>query len=87
MWKTWFWSSIDDHVIEPRDMFARHVPDRWKDQAPRSVMNDQGIERWVFQGVESGSGSLNAVVGWPKEDWGMDPTTYSEMRPGAYDIA
>jgi predicted TIM-barrel fold metal-dependent hydrolase len=78
--------SIDDHVIEPRDMFDHHVPDRWKDQAPRSVLNDQGIERWVFQGVESGSGSLNAVVGWPKQDWGMDPTTYSEMRPGAYDI-
>ena len=78
--------SIDDHVIEPRDMFDRHVPDRYRDQAPRSVMDDNGIERWVFQGSISGSGSLNAVVGWPKEEWGMDPTTYSEMRPGAYDI-
>ena len=29
---------------------------------------------------------LNAVVGWPKEEWGIDPTTYAEMRPGAYDI-
>ena len=27
--------SIDDHVIEPRDMFVNHVPDRWKDEAPR----------------------------------------------------
>ncbi|HXY27853.1 MAG TPA: amidohydrolase family protein [Acidimicrobiales bacterium] len=78
--------SIDDHVIEPRDMFAHHVPDRWKDQAPRSVLNPNGMERWVFQDIESGSGSLNAVVGWPKQDWGMDPTTYAEMRPGAYDI-
>ena len=48
--------SIDDHVIEPRDMFDQHVPDRWKDQAPRSVLNDEGIERWVFQDIESGSG-------------------------------
>jgi len=79
--------SIDDHVIEPRDMFAHHVPERWRDEAPRVVANDQGIERWVFQGQESTSGSLNAVVGWPKEDWGMDPTTYAEMRPGAYDVA
>jgi len=78
--------SNDDHVIEPRDMFDHHVPNRWKDQAPRSVVNDDGIERWVFQGTESTSGSLNAVVGWPKEDWGMDPTTYAEMRPGAYDV-
>ena len=36
--------------------------------------------------MASGSGSLNAVVGWPKDEWGMDPTTYSEMRPGAYDV-
>jgi predicted TIM-barrel fold metal-dependent hydrolase len=78
--------SIDDHVIEPRDMFEHHVPDKWRDQAPRSVLNDEGIERWNFEGIESGSGSLNAVVGWPKSDWGMDPTTYAEMRPGAYDV-
>jgi predicted TIM-barrel fold metal-dependent hydrolase len=78
--------SIDDHVIEPREMFDQHVPDRWKDQAPRNVVDDRGIERWEFQGQISGSGSLNAVVGWPKEQWGMDPTTYSEMRPGAYDV-
>ena len=26
---------------------------------------------------------LNAVVTWPKEDWGMDPTSFAEMRPGA----
>ena len=78
--------SCDDHVIEPPDMFERHVPDRWRDQAPRSVLGDDGIERWWFQGVASGSGSLNAVVGWPKEEWGMDPTTFAEMRPGAYDI-
>ena len=26
------------------------------------------------------------VVSWPKEQWGMDPSTLSEMRPGAYDI-
>jgi hypothetical protein len=56
--------SIDDHVIEPRDMFDHHVPDKWRDQAPRSVLNDDGIERWTFEGIESGSGSLNAVVGW-----------------------
>jgi predicted TIM-barrel fold metal-dependent hydrolase len=78
--------SIDDHVIEPRDMFEHHVPDKWRGQAPRSVLNDDGIERWSFEGIESGSGSLNAVVGWPKSDWGMDPTTYAEMRPGAYDV-
>jgi predicted TIM-barrel fold metal-dependent hydrolase len=77
--------SIDDHVIEPRDMFEGHVPARFASQAPR-IVNQDGIERWVFQDVSVGSMGLNAVVSWPKEEWGMDPTTFAEMRPGAYDV-
>ena len=77
--------SIDDHVIEPRDMFEGHVPARFALQAPR-IVNQDGIERWVFQDVSVGSMGLNAVVSWPKEEWGMDPTTFAEMRPGAYDV-
>ncbi|GAA5056887.1 putative TIM-barrel fold metal-dependent hydrolase [Thermocatellispora tengchongensis] len=78
--------SIDDHVIEPRDMFDRHVPEKYRDQAPKSIMDENGYEKWWFQGVPSVSTGLNAVVGWPKEEWGMNPTTYAEMRPGSYDI-
>jgi predicted TIM-barrel fold metal-dependent hydrolase len=78
--------SIDDHVIEPRDMFERHVPDKYRDAAPKVVKNDQGVEQWLFQGATAGSMGLNAVVTWPKEDWGMDPTSFAEMRPGAYDV-
>lgn len=78
--------SIDDHVVEPPDMFDRHVPARWKDQAPKSVVGDNGIATWVFQGVTSTSVGLNAVVSWPKEEWGMEPSTFAEMRPGAYDV-
>jgi predicted TIM-barrel fold metal-dependent hydrolase len=78
--------SIDDHVIEPRNMFDAHVPDKYKADAPKSIMDENGFEKWWFQGVSSGSGSLNAVVGWPNEEWGMNPSTFAEMRPGAYDI-
>jgi predicted TIM-barrel fold metal-dependent hydrolase len=78
--------SIDDHVVEPRDMFERHVPGRWRDAAPRMVTGDDGLERWVFGDLVAGSIGMNAVVGWPKEQWGFDPTTLAEMRPGAYDV-
>lgn len=27
--------SVDDHIAEPADMFHAHVPQRYKDQAPR----------------------------------------------------
>jgi len=78
--------SIDDHVIEPPDMFDNHVPARYRDEAPKSVMDESGFENWWFQGHASTSSSLNAVVGWPNEEWGMNPSTFSEMRPGCYDI-
>src|SRR5437667_8250134 len=78
--------SIDDHVIEPPDMFDHHVPAKYRDRAPKVVTNEHGIERWVFEGFESGNMGLNAVVSWPKEEWGFNPTAFAEMRPGAYDI-
>ncbi len=77
--------SIDDHVVEPRDMFERHVPERYRAEAPRLV-EANGTEVWSFQGVQQGTVGLNAVVTWPKEEWGLNPTAQSEMRPGSYDI-
>ena len=26
--------SVDDHVVEPPDMFEAHLPERWRDVAP-----------------------------------------------------
>src|SRR5437016_3150642 len=43
--------SIDDHVIEPPDMFERHIPERFRDRAPRVVRRADGIERWPYLGV------------------------------------
>jgi len=79
--------SIDDHSMEPPDMYERHVPAEYRDQAPRVVRNDQGVDTWVFQGeVTSTPLGLMATVGWPNEEWGFEPTSYSEVRPGCFDV-
>ena len=80
--------SIDDHVIEPPDMFERPRARRsTATDAPRSSRTTTASSSWMFQGAASrGRCGLNAVVSWPKEEWGMDPTGFAEMRPGAYDI-
>ena len=78
--------SIDDHVVEPADTFARHVPAKYRDRAPTIVRGDDGIERWVYLGAATGSFGLNAVASWPPEEWGLDPVGFAEMRPGAYDV-
>jgi predicted TIM-barrel fold metal-dependent hydrolase len=79
--------SIDDHSIEPPDMYDRHVPAKWRDQAPKIVRNEDGIDLWVFQGhATSTSFGMAATVGWPQEEWGFNPGCFSEMRPGCFDV-
>jgi predicted TIM-barrel fold metal-dependent hydrolase len=78
--------SIDDHVVEPPDLFDRHVPARWRADAPRLVTDEVGHQRWEFRGAVTGMMGMNAVVGWPAEEWGMDPSSLAEMRPGSYDV-
>ncbi|OMB92675.1 amidohydrolase family protein [Mycobacterium colombiense] len=78
--------SIDDHVVEPPDMFLRHVPTKYRDEAPVVVTDDKGVDQWMYQGRPQGVSGLNAVVSWPAEEWGRDPAGFAEMRPGVYDV-
>jgi predicted TIM-barrel fold metal-dependent hydrolase len=79
--------SIDDHMVEPPDMFKNHVPAKWQDQVPKVVRNDQGVDQWVFQGeATSTTFGMNAVVGWPREEWGFHPGRYTDLRPGTFDV-
>jgi predicted TIM-barrel fold metal-dependent hydrolase len=75
---------IDDHVVEPPDLFDNHLPAKYKDRAPRLVRDANGKEHWEFEGREFGIFGLNATVTWPKEEWGMNPSALAEMRPAAY---
>ncbi|MCB0943318.1 MAG: amidohydrolase family protein, partial [Mycobacterium sp.] len=78
--------SIDDHVVEPPDMFERHLPAKWREQAPKLITDAAGHQSWEFLGETVGMMGLNAVAGWPGEEWGMDPSSLAEMRPGSYDV-
>ena len=78
--------SVDDHVVEPPDMFAGRLPARYIDLAPKVIQNDNGDDVWFYEGVELPNIGLNAVAGKPPEEYGIEPTTFSEMRPGCYDI-
>ncbi|MCE7885089.1 MAG: amidohydrolase, partial [Actinobacteria bacterium ATB1] len=78
--------SVDDHVVEPRDLFEGHLPDRYKGEAPR-VETKNGTEFWVYGDTVVPNIGLNAVAGRPKEEYGIEPSAYAQMRPGCYDIA
>lgn len=78
--------SVDDHVVEPPDMFEGRLAARHADRAPRVVRKDDGSDQWVFEGVDIPNVGLNAVAGRPPAEYGVDPTSFAEIRPGAYDV-
>ena len=76
--------SVDDHIIEPPDMFDAHLPERYKADAPRIVRRDDGADVWRFGEVEVPNVALNAVAGRPKEEYGVEPQSLEEIRPGCF---
>ncbi|HWW43714.1 MAG TPA: amidohydrolase, partial [Acidimicrobiia bacterium] len=78
--------SVDDHVIEPPGMFDGHLPERFKDRAPRIERGPDGADFWKFGSSMIPNVALNAVAGRPKEEYGIEPQSLDEIRPGCYDL-
>jgi Amidohydrolase len=78
--------SVDDHVIEPRGMFDGLLPAKYQDKAPKLVRRDDGTDVWVYDGNQIPNIGLNAVVGRPPEEYGIEPTSLEDMRVGCYDV-
>jgi predicted TIM-barrel fold metal-dependent hydrolase len=78
--------SVDDHINEPATMFDAHVPERYREQAPRIVDLDDGGLQWFYGDVRGRSMGLQAVAGKPREFYNVDATRFEEMRPGCYDV-
>ncbi len=56
------------------------------DVAPRLIRRDDGTMAWLYDGQEILNIALNAVAGRPKDEYGWEPTSIDEIRPGCYDI-
>jgi predicted TIM-barrel fold metal-dependent hydrolase len=78
--------SVDDHLVEPPDLFDETLPEKWRARAPRVVRRSDGSDVWEFEGSVIPNIGLNAVAGRPKEEYGVEPTAFDEMRPGCYDV-
>lgn len=78
--------SVDDHLIEPPDLFDGRMPSEFADRVPRVVELDDGGQGWLVLGEVQPSPGLNAVAGRPPSEWRYDPTRFDEMRPGCYKI-
>ncbi len=78
--------SVDDHLIEPPDLFEGRMPAQLVDVAPRLVEFDDGRQAWAYEDNLFPNIGLNAVTGRPKDEWTMEPARFDEMRKGCWDI-
>ncbi len=77
--------SVDDHILEPPNLWVDRVAAKDKDRAPNMQTDDNGMDVWVYDGKRMPSSGLSAVVGKSKEEFSPEPLNYAEMRPGCYD--
>src|SRR5258708_3357842 len=65
--------SVDDHAIEPPDLFLGRMPAKYKDETPRVAQYANGDERWVVQGKGKAKELRLAIIrahnDWHIEDW------------------
>jgi predicted TIM-barrel fold metal-dependent hydrolase len=76
--------SVDDHVLEPPNLWTDRVASKDRDRAPH-LEHEGSTEFWVYDGKRLPTTGLSAVAGKAKEEFSPEPVTYAEMRPGCYD--
>jgi predicted TIM-barrel fold metal-dependent hydrolase len=78
--------SVDDHICEPGNLFDNQLSGELLEKAPKLKLDKNGKNFWEYQGYIRPSVGLNAVVGRPFEEYGMEPTSLDQLREGCYDV-
>ena len=77
--------SVDDHLVEPPDMFEGRLPAKLQEHAPKIVLTEQGHEVWEFEGQTHYQVGMNAVAGRRPDTVRLEPFRFDQMRPSCYD--
>ncbi|WP_395155332.1 hypothetical protein [Ilumatobacter sp.] len=65
--------SVDDHLVEPPDMFEGRLANQFPKNAPRVVDQDDGLQAWVFDVVVYEQVGLDAQLGVTMAGTGASP--------------
>ncbi len=78
--------SVDDHLVEPPDMFVGRLPRKFADRAPRVFPQPDGTDPWFYEGTLMPQTGANAVVGQAQHGEMSDPLSFRDMRPGCHSV-
>jgi hypothetical protein len=77
--------SVDDHLVEPPEMFSGKAPSRWADRMPSMTSLDHGGFGWRYEGDLFQTYGIEAVAGRPQEDWSLLSKPFEELDPAYFD--
>lgn len=78
--------SVDDHLVEPPDMFEGRIARKFADRSPRVIETDDGAHAWLLDGAVFPQIAINAVAGSPIDQRFLEPTRFDQLRRGMWDI-
>ena len=78
--------SVDDHVVEPPDLWQSRLPAKYKDRGPRIVRDpESGVEVWKIGDSDTFLPvGFTAIAGW-KEEYPNAPRNMDEVPKASYD--
>ena len=94
--------SVDDHVVEPPDLWQRWLPSPLRAAGPKVVRAAYSTSRggnvsiatsgpetdfWAFEDLRAPIKNGSAAAGLDPSEIDYRPVAYSEMRPGFYELA
>jgi hypothetical protein len=83
--------SADSHVSEPPDLWVDGVDRRYRDRAPRLVVNPPGLEGayFLYEGYAPHPIGIGLAAGKSPEELAefLTKGTYADARPGGWDPA
>ncbi len=78
--------SVDDHLVEPPDLFAGRLPARLQARAPRVERDESGIDFWIFEDERVPLLGADAIRGWETGRGYLGPVNFDEMHPAVWNV-
>jgi predicted TIM-barrel fold metal-dependent hydrolase len=78
--------SVDDHLIEPPDVFTSRMPTHLRASAPRVERDDQGADYWIFEDERVPLLGADALMSWERGHGYLGPVNFDELHPAVWNI-
>jgi predicted TIM-barrel fold metal-dependent hydrolase len=93
--------SVDDHVIEPPDLWKRWLPEKFRESGPKVIRAPYAIDGasnvsvasngpetdfWAYEDLRAVIKNGSAAVGLEASEIDYQPVSFADMRPGFYEL-